>query len=329
MNLLTGLAAVAALAALLPLAAWAVGRRRAEAARRSLDLPAPRRRHLARPLAAAGAVALLGLAAAQPALTHSGRMQERADAQALFVLDISRSMAASARPTSPTRLDRAVAAAVRLRTGIADVPSGIATLTDRTLPNLLPVADRASFDATAQRAIAIENPPPAASNVRATTFSALREIATGDYFAPKTARRLVVLLTDGESGPVDTAALTRALPPARGYRFVAVRFWHGDEAVYDADGKRETAYRPDPLGRVVLQSAASALGGRAFEEAQVGAAGSYLQRAAGSGPTTTTTAATPRRVALAPYLAAIALLLLLFALVPLRDAGRAVQSTVR
>src|SRR5437764_1183025 len=96
MTFLTGLGALAALAALLPLAAWTAGRRRAAAVRTSLGLPPPVRRTGARPLAAAGAVALLGIAAAQPALTREPRVHERTDVQALFVFDISRSMAASA-----------------------------------------------------------------------------------------------------------------------------------------------------------------------------------------------------------------------------------------
>jgi hypothetical protein len=328
MTFLTPLAALVALGALLPLAGWAAGRRRANAVRRSLRLSPPAGRRTARPLAAAGAIVALGLAAAQPALTHTGHVRERTGVQALFVVDVSRSMAASATPTSPTRLDRAVAAAVRLRAAISDVPSGVATLTDRVLPDLLPVPDTASFDAVVTQAIAIESPPPAATDIRATTFSALQDVAAGDYFAPKTTRRLVILLTDGESNPVDTGPIAQALAPERGYRFLAVRFEAGDEAVYDADGKPETAYRPDPLGRVVLDGVAGALGGRAFDETQLGDATSYLRRAAGSGPTTAEPAATPTRTTLAPYLAAVALLLLVLALTPFREVRRAVQSTV-
>jgi hypothetical protein len=222
-------------------------------------------------------------------------------------------MAASATRTSPTRLDRAVAAAVRLRAAIADVPSGVATLTDRVLPDLDPVADVGSFDAVVQRAVGIESPPPAATDVRATSYTALDEIATGNYFAPRTARRVVVLLTDGESNPVDTEAIARAL---RGYRFVAVRFWHGGESVYDANGKTENAYRPDPLGRVVLAGVARALGGRAFEESDLAGATSYLRSAVGSGPTTVVQGAAPSRTPLAPWVAGLALLLLVPVFLP-------------
>jgi hypothetical protein len=329
MTFLTPLAALAALAAVLPLAAWAMVQRHAVAVGRALGLPPPGPRQAVRAWTAAGAIVVLGLAAAQPALTHNPSARVRTDAAALFVFDTSRSMAASATPTAPTRLDRAVAAAQRLRAAIADVPSGVATLTDRVLPDLLPVADVGSFDAVAGRAVAIESPPPAGTDIRATTYSALGDIASGGYFPAKTTTRLVVLLTDGESNPVDTTEIARALSPARGYRFLAIRFWRSDESVYKATGKAETAYRPDPLGRVVLRDLASALGGRAFEDSSVGAAASHLRQAAGRGSTSAAPAPTPTRTPLAPYLALLSLLLLAFSLAPLQEVGRGLQSVAR
>lgn len=315
MTFLTPLGALAALAALLPVAAWVVGRRHTAAVTRALGLQPSTRRNAIHIIAAAAALALLGLAAAQPAFTHQPGARTRTDAEALFVVDTSRSMAASATPSAPTRLDRALTASERLRGAIAEVPSGIATLTDRVLPDLLPVADVSSFDTVADRGVAIESPPPAASDIRATTFAALGDISSGNYFHAKTTTRLVVLLTDGESNPLDASALANALPRTRGYRFIAVRFWHNDETVYKAGDKPETAYRPDPLGRIVLADVASALGGRAFDEAQLGAALSFLRQAAGTGPTAAAPAATQQRTPLAPYLAALALVLLCAAVI--------------
>jgi hypothetical protein len=168
-----------------------------------------------RPVAIAVALVMLGVAAAQPASTHASRLRVRTGVEALFVFDTSRSMAASASPRSPTRLARAVATAERLRATIGDVPTGIATLTDRVLPDLLPVAGTESFDAVAAHAVAIESPPPQASAVRATSFAALADIAAGNYFEPTAKRRLVVLLTDGESSPTDAGRLATALAGAR------------------------------------------------------------------------------------------------------------------
>ena len=317
MTFLTPLAALVALAALLPLAAALLGRNRAGAVRRTLGLQPPATRSgLVRPMLAAAGIVLLGIAAAQPVVDRRSSERVRKDVQALFVLDTSRSMAASATPTSPTRLDRAVAAAVRLRAAIPEVPSGIATITDRVLPDLLPVAEIGSFDGVARRAVAIESPPPRDSSVRATTYSALADIASGNYFDPGASRRIVVLLTDGESRPVDAGQIARALPAAKGYRFVAIRFWNSREAVFGSGGKPEAGYRPDPSGLAVLDGLAAANGGHAFSESRIGAASTALASLVGRGPTAVASGERRSRLALAPFLAAVALVLLLLSVVP-------------
>lgn len=313
MVFLTPLGGLVALAALVPLAAAVVAQARTEVVRRRLGLPAPERSSWIRPLLAATAIALLGLAAAQPALTRTSRPRSRTDVQAVFVLDTSRSMAASRTATSPTRLDRAAAAAIKLRNAIPDVPSGVLTLTDRVLPDLLPVPDRAGFAAVVNRAVRIESPPPQRTAVRATTYSALGQIAAGNVFSPDAKKRIVILLTDGESGPVDTGDVAHALA---GYGFAAVRFWGRNESVFDPDGTPEAAYRPDPSGRAVLHDLASSLGGRSYEESQLRAAAAYLRSLAGSGRTVAGAATERRRLPLAPYVALLALALLLTALSP-------------
>ena len=119
------------------------------------------------------------------------------------------------RPTlrSPTRLDRAAAAAERLR---AAIPSVAVRRRRRSptacCPTLLPVADAAGFDAgaSAQRCRDRE-PAAAATSVRATTYDALAQIPGGGYFDPQARSRIVVLLTDGESNPVQTGELAAAL----------------------------------------------------------------------------------------------------------------------
>jgi hypothetical protein len=315
MTFLTPLCVFVALFALLPLGAAVLAHRRTAAVRRALRLPAPKRRAEVLPasLAAAGIV-LLGVAAAQPALTRTSKPQVRRDVQALFVLDTSRSMAASSSATGPTRLDRAAAAAVRLRAAIPQVESGVLTLTDRVLPDLLPVADARGFNGVVQRAVRIESPPPRASAVRATSYGGLAEIASGNAFAPSAVRRIVVLLTDGESNPVQGGDLASRLAAGRGYRFMAIRFWRADESVYGAEGKAEPAYRPDPLGGTTLRDLATALGGRSFNEGDAVAAAAYLRGLAGSGPTVRVAGADRSRLPLAPYLALPGLFVLLAAL---------------
>jgi VWA domain-containing protein len=315
MTFLTPLGGFVALLALLPLGAAIFAHGRTEFVRRALRLPPPERRaELLPPSLAAAGIVLLGFAAAQPALTRSSSPRVRRDVQALFVLDTSRSMAASSSATAPTRLDRAAKAAIRLRAAIPQVESGVLTLTDRVLPDLLPVADVQGFGGVVERAVRIESPPPRASAVRATSYGALADVATGNAFASTAARRIVILLTDGESNPVQSADLAGRLAAGRGYRFVAVRFWQGNESVYGVEGKVEASYRPDPSGRTTLRDLAVALGGRSFEEGELGAAAAYLRGLAGSGPTVRVAGTDRSRIALAPYLALPALLGLLAAL---------------
>jgi hypothetical protein len=316
MTLLTPLGALVALAALLPLGAAVHGRTRVAAVARRLGLDPPRRWSLGlRTAVATAVVALLGLAAAQPALTDEVLVRARTDVAALFVLDTSRSMAASLTPSSPTRLARAITAAVRLRDGIPEVPVGVATFTDRVLPDLLPVTDVAGFDAVVRRAVTIEDPPPSTQAARATGYAAIDEIATGDYFEPSVRHRVIVLLTDGESNPFDPGALASQLGVHRGYRFLAIRFWNQSEAVFDANGRPEPAYHPDPTGRVLLAELAGALGGRSFEESQTQAAASYLREIVGSGHTGLARHVLGQRP-LAPYIAGLALALLLVLTLP-------------
>jgi hypothetical protein len=271
-------------------------------------LPAPERGSELRPLLGALAIALLGLAAAQPALTRATHPSSRTDVQAVFVLDTSRSMAASTTPSSPTRLDRAAAAAITLRNAIPDVPAGVLTLTDRVLPDLLPVPDTAGFDGVVSRAVRIESPPPATTAYRATSYAALGQIDSGDVFPSAATKRIVVLLTDGESAPAGAGELARALD---GYRFEAVRFWASNESVYKQDGTREAAYRPDPSGRAVLADVAASLGGKSFDQNQLRAATKYLRSLVGSGRTVAGAATEERRYPLGPYVALLGLLALL------------------
>src|SRR5207249_11550657 len=118
--------------------------------------------------------ALVAVAAAQPVVVRERMVQERADAQAFFVLDTSLSMRAAAGPGAPTRLARAKRLAMRLERTLGDVPVGIASMTDRSLPNLMPTTDQTLFDRTVEQAIAVNQPPPSQTYPdRATTFDPL------------------------------------------------------------------------------------------------------------------------------------------------------------
>lgn len=307
---LTPLAASVAVAIVLPLAALALGAARVRRVRAALSLRSPQSASNRLGLLACGwLVAALAVAAAQPAVLRESRARTRSDVEVLFVIDVSRSMAASRGRLGPTRLERAVVAAKRLRASVGDVPSGIATLTDRVLPNLFPVPDAPTFDTTLERAVALEAPPPRQVAVRATTLAALAAVPNSGYFAPSARTRVIVLLTDGETRPIDASAIGGALA---GTGFLAVRFWRDGESVFNGAGRAEPSYRPDASGLPELRSLASAAGGRAFDESDLRGAFAALREAVGEGPTVVAPGRRPGRTALGPYIALSALAPLAF-----------------
>lgn len=310
MTLLTPLAALVALAVAVPLGAVALAARKAASVRRALRLRPPRHgTDLVALAAIAASFALLALAAAQPAVAHDTVQRVRTDAQVLFVLDISRSMAAAAAPAAPTRLARAETAAVSLRARIPGVESGIATLTDRVLPDLLPVADRPSFDATLARAVGIDQPPPRFVAVRATNCGALATIPASGFFAPAAKRRVVVFFTDGESRPFDAGAVGRAL---NGVGLVVVGVRRDGEVVFLPSGRPEPGYRSDRSAPAALASLAAAANGRVYGETSLDAAASKLRQLLGRGPSAAVVSRSRRETPLAPYVALAAFLPLAF-----------------
>jgi von Willebrand factor type A domain len=313
---LTPLAAVLAVLALLPLAALALGARRVAVVRRALRLaPAPGRVRLWRQAALAGIVGLLAVAAMQPVIKTERGLDARTDAQLFVVLDTSRSMAAAESPNSLTRLARAKRIAIDLGTQIGDLPAGVATFTDRVLPDLFPTADHAAFDSTVS-SVQVEDPPPENVSTVATSFDNLAALATSGFFPDGVHKRVVVLVTDGESAPFDPGSLASVLA-SHGVRLIAIRVGDGRDRVWTPSGKPEAAYRPDPAGaRRSLAELESALGDPRRESAT-----SFVRRAVGSGPSATI-GAESRTVTLAPIPAVLALVLLIVIFRPTRSGQR-------
>jgi hypothetical protein len=305
---LTPVAALIAAAVLFPLAAFVLAEQRVAAVRRLLELGPPRGGVNLPLLGSLAAVVLvLALAAAQPALSHTEKQRVRTDAEVLFVVDISQSMAASSGSRGSTRLERAISAAMQLRSSIPEVPAGVATLTDRVLPNLLPVPDTAAFGTTLEQTVAINEPPPRELNVRATNFEALSAIPKSGYFEPSATHRAIVVLTDGESSFFDAAAVGRSLTAAPRANLLVLQFWRGNEAIYSASGKTDPNYRPDPASKTQLSTLAAAAHGQVFPEGETSKASIALRSVLGSGPTRSV-GRTPSRQPLAPYVALVALL---------------------
>ena len=300
------LAALLALAALVPLTALIAVRSRARGVRRALRLQEPSTRSGRVPFVALGAAAgLLGLAAAQPVIQRDARRVERADAEAWVVIDTTRSMLAQTDPDSRIRLERAKAAAQAVRDSLPNVPIGIASLTDRVLPYLFPSTDEDVFRATLERAVGIENPPPQSGFLSLVTrLSAIGVMSELNFFSPTARRRVIVVLTDGESLPFAADRVARRLsgPPRIGTVFVHV--WGEAERVFTR-GVPEPAYRPDPTSRPTLETLAAATRGSLYSDGDSGAAAAKARELLGEGPTV---AEGERRVryALSPYLAGAA-----------------------
>jgi hypothetical protein len=324
---LTPSGGIAALALVIPLAAIALVAQREQRARKVLGLSAPPpARRLPRVLALVAIPALLGVAATQPALRSTTKQRVRTDAQAYFVLDTSRSMLARKAPGDPSRLQRARVDAIEMRDALPEVPAGIATLTDRLLPDLLPDADPSVFTQTMNQTVQIEQPPPASSNIKATTYNPLATLGTQNFYTPGVHKRLAVVLTDGESNPVNQSYVARGLATGPGVKVIFVHVWKPGEAVYDGNTP-EQGYHEDPNSGQLLTTLAGALdNGKSFDENSLASAISAMKADLGTTGPTILQGRVSRTQTLAPYVALAALLPLL--LIILRPAPRGLASAL-
>jgi hypothetical protein len=310
---LTPLGAVFALAAILPLGVLALRERRARRVRAALGLRESSWRLLLPVAIALAAVAgLLALAATQPIIETERTVRERTDAEAFLLVDVSRSMLAAADAGAPTRLERARVVAEGLRRRLPQVPIGLMSLTDRVLPHLFPTTDGTVFVATIERAMGIERPPPALFfSTRATSLNALESIPQRSFYSKTARKRLLVVLTDGESQDV-TADLRRAYSRRPPIETFVVHVWDDGEAIYET-GVPERGYEPDRSSARVVASVAEQLGGRVFTEAEADELGAAAEAYFGDGATRERVIEGDRR-ALMPFVTFAALLPLGFVL---------------
>lgn len=264
---------------------------------------------------------LVALALMQPALRRHGTVSTRSDAGVFVVVDTSNSMAAASSAHAPSRLAQARRIARAVGSQLPGIPLGVATFTDRVLPDLFPTSDAAVFNSTID-SLQIASPPPRETSPVATNFSALAALQRADFFSRPQRHRALLLITDGESAAFDSSALARALAASPGVHVVVVRVGGGADRLYTANGRPGGAYRADPerASRAISQLV-SATGGRAFTASSAGVA-SALRSDLGSGPTTRIASA-PETRTLAPFILLVALGALLLVLVPQRRAGRA------
>jgi hypothetical protein len=311
---LTPLGALLSLAAVLPLVAVLRMERRRRRVRSVLGVSAGIRGAVAPAVLALVLLpCLVGVAAAEPVVVNRELVRERGDAQAFFVFDTSRSMLASAGPGKPDRLARAERIAGSLERALGNVAVGIASMTDRTLPDLMPTTDGALFARTLEESVGIDEPPPSRpyGRGRSTSLAALVPLATSRFYTPGVTHRLLVVFTDGEAQPL-TSTL-RQLAPLRALSPVFVHVWAPGEGIFERSGRRDPNYTAAPQSATLLRAAAQAVGGSAFEERQLGQIEAQVRRAVGEGLATAHVSGYAR-VPLAPWVALVGVLPLGFLL---------------
>jgi hypothetical protein len=307
-DFLTPIAGLLAVGVLIPLVFLVDGERRAAIVRFALGLTQPPVTHMRVLVGGIVAVAvLLAVAAAQPVLSVERGAESRDDAEVWFVLDTSRSMLASTALQAPTRFARAKRDAREIRTELREVPSGVASLTDRLLPHVFPTDDAGVFGAVLERAVGIDKPPPASFNVTATTLGSLTALANRNFFTREVRHRVAIVFTDAESRPFASASIGQLFRRPPGIRLVFVRYGNADERVYTLDGGTESGYRPDPDAPAIARSLAQAAGGDVFEEGSVNGVADTVRRALGHGETKVDDD-DRRDIPLAPYSVALAFL---------------------
>ena len=298
---LTPVDAVFVLAAVAPLAALLVTERRSARIRALLRLRGPGRRPVLQVASALVLLpALVAVAAAQPVVVRQQLVRQRGDAQAFVVIDTSDSMRAAAGPHQPSRIDRAKKIAVRLQHALGDVPVGIASMTDRVLPDLMPTTDPALFDRTIAQSVGIDRPPPSQQYrfQRATNLQALVPLVTSHFYSDSAKHRLLVVLTDGEAArnlDLFGIGIGHALKP------VFVHVWEPGEQIY-IKNRVDTRYISDPTSDALLQRAAALSSGSVFDENQVGPLIHAARQIVGSGASESHVDAYAR-IALAPWVA--------------------------
>jgi hypothetical protein len=319
LTFLTPSGGLLALVAGLPVAALAIAASQRARVRTLLGLAPPPPGRVTALVALVAVPLLLAIAAAGPALRTDAGRHIRLRTEAYFVLDVSRSMAASASADSPTRFAQAQAAAIRLRGGVPEVKAGVASLTTQLLPHLFPTPDETAFATTIDQAVGIAKPPPQGTSVSQTSFSPLVAFANQGFFRRATRHRLVVLLTDGESAPFLAASIGEVLrptvPPTPAQRalteppisLLIVRFGSARDRIYDAEGGVEAAYHPDVRAPAIVEGLAEAARGRAFDSRKLAAVETEIRKKLGTGRRSAHGTRT-RTTTLAPYFALAALI---------------------
>jgi hypothetical protein len=284
LELLSPLGALFGLAAVVPLAALFWVERTSQRVRALLGLGSdPVRPSIAVAGSLVAVPILLAVALAQPVVRYTGAHLVRTDAEAFYVFDVSRSMLAAASPESPRRFGQAVETAKRLHQRLADIPSGVATMTDRVVPSLFPTGNDEVFNATVEDALAAGQPPPRGYDDVGTLFAAVDTFASGTFFSRTTKHRVAIVLTDGESRPFDVPLLEQTLALGPPVTFVVLRFGSTRDRVWQ-EGKPIAGFRPTTTGEQRTAELVRATGGTEVRPRDTDRVVRVVRDAVGSGP---------------------------------------------
>jgi hypothetical protein len=190
---------------------------------------------------------------------------------------------------------------------------GIASMTSHVLPHLFPTTDRRVFVATSEDSIDIERPPPSYSSTLATSIEGLGAVPRQNYFTPGVKKRVLVVLSDGESRTLENPTeFDEAFDRKPKIETIFVRLWDADERIY-LTGVPEVGYEPDPASGEQLQQIAALIDGRIVEESDVDELPGMVAEVVGDGPTRAREHEGRRR-ALMPWITLAAILPLGFVL---------------
>ena len=314
---LTPRAALVAIAFVAPIVMLAIRERSGRRVRSNLGLRRPGLVHLlVRPAGLVCLAALVAVTAAQPAVRNTDETPMRADAELYLAFDVSRSMLATSTPGGVVRMERARALGRYLHAALADLPTGVATLTNRMMPLLFPTGDARSVTAVLDHSLRIMQPrPERLTAARASSLATLGLAADRSYFNPSSRKRVLVVFSDLDSDFFSLAG-TLALLRNHSIEPFVVRVADPGERVFDSTGR---AYSYVSESTVTVDALRRA-NWHAFEEDEQARLVSEVRSYLGQGPLVESGRIESQRN-LAPLLALAALVLTAALVLPALRAG--------
>ena len=86
------------------------------------------------------------------------------------------------------RMERAQRFGLRMRRRLTELPSGVASLTDRVLPHLFPTADEEVFTAAVEQSVGVDRPASRAMDQVTTLFAAFDSMPGDTFFSSRRPR---------------------------------------------------------------------------------------------------------------------------------------------